>query len=65
MNNLFFKIVLLKSYLTLKITICQVQSYMIPFLKQAKHKLKKSHSKDVFEFLWNLKRSVLGQSIYH
>ena len=28
-------------------TICQVQTYMIPFLKQAKYKLKKSHGKDL------------------
>ena len=56
MNNLYFKTVALKSYLKLKITICQVKTYMMLLLKQAKAKynLKKSHSKDFFEFLWNL-----------
>ena len=54
MNNLYFITVLLKSYLTLKTTICQVQNLHNPFLKQAKCKLKKSHSKNFFEFLWNL-----------
>ena len=32
-------------------TICQVQTYMISFLKQTKCKLKKSHSKDFLEIL--------------
>ena len=54
MNNLCFKTVPLKSYLTLKIKICQVQTYMIPFLKQAKYKLKKPHGKDFLNLTCSL-----------
>ena len=48
MNNLHFKTVQLKSCLTLKTTICQAKNLHDPVIKQAKYKLKKSHSKDFF-----------------
>ena len=54
MKNLYFKVVILESCLTLKTTIFQAKKLHDPFIKQAKYKLKGSHSKDFFEFTWCL-----------